>query len=248
MAATGIAGIREGEEKCAETASPDIRRANRTEIVSAQGAESSRRLGDWSPETFAGEQIRGLVRQIFFSNPLRPVRQVLFSAVDRSADVRAICRRVGEALTLETAERVAVVGAYPKIVAEANDLQSPTPAGSAISMLQDAARVRANLWLVPSQRNSGVGASTASLHSLLCDLRREFEFSIIEAPPACESNSAAAMAQLADGIVLVLSAHHTRRPAARKTKTILAAANARILGVVLSDREFPIPERIYRWL
>jgi Mrp family chromosome partitioning ATPase len=56
------------------------------------------------------------------------------------------------------------------------------------------------------------------------------------------------MAQLADGIVLVLSAQHTRRITARKVKEQLEAAQARFLGTVLSDRVFPIPERIYRRL
>ena len=40
----------------------------------------------------------------------------------------------------------------------------------------------------------------------------------------------------------------TRRIAARKIKETLEAAEARILGTVLSDRVFPIPDRIYRRL
>jgi len=57
-----------------------------------------------------------------------------------------------------------------------------------------------------------------------------------------------ATAQFADGIILVVSAHRTRRIAARKIKEVLEAAQARILGTVLSDRIFPIPEGIYRRL
>jgi Mrp family chromosome partitioning ATPase len=56
------------------------------------------------------------------------------------------------------------------------------------------------------------------------------------------------MAQFADGTVLVLSADRTRRVAARKIKEKLDGANARLLGVILSDRVFPIPEAIYRRL
>ena len=92
------------------------------------------------------------------------------------------------------------------------------------------------------------GDATASLHSYLGEVRREFEYSIVEAPPAGESNEATAMAQFADGIILVLSAQRTRRIAARKIKEALEEAQARLLGTVLSDRSFPIPERIYRRL
>jgi Mrp family chromosome partitioning ATPase len=56
------------------------------------------------------------------------------------------------------------------------------------------------------------------------------------------------MAQFADGIILVLSASNTRRVVARKIKEMLDATHARVLGTVLTDRIFPIPERIYRRL
>src|SRR4029077_20951699 len=44
--------------------------------------ESVPAVGGWNPEDFAREQIRGLVRRVFFSNVERPVRQVIFSALD----------------------------------------------------------------------------------------------------------------------------------------------------------------------
>ena len=75
-----------------------------------------------------------------------------------------------------------------------------------------------NLWLVPAAEREGDKGATASLHSYLGEMRQEFEYSIVEAPPAGESNEATAMAQFADGIILVLSAHHTRRITARKIK------------------------------
>jgi Mrp family chromosome partitioning ATPase len=57
-----------------------------------------------------------------------------------------------------------------------------------------------------------------------------------------------AMSQFADGIILVLSARYTRRAVARKIKDSLEGKRGRILGIVLSDRVFPIPQAIYRRL
>jgi Mrp family chromosome partitioning ATPase len=51
--------------------------------------------------------------------------------------------------------------------------------------------------------------------------------------------------RLADGVVLVIEAHATRREAARKVKESLEAANVRLLGAVLNKRTFPIPEVLY---
>ena len=203
----------------------------------------------WSPENFAREQIRGLVRQVFFSNVARPVRQVVLSAVESETDVCSLCRRVGEALALETAGCVAVEGRQPRAFLHSYHPDAEhAAAGTSTSLRQCGNRVRDNLWLLPAAQIGSDFTTTASLHSHLCELRREFDFSIVEGPPAGESNEATAMAQLADGIILVLSANRTRRAAASKIKDTLERAQARLLGTVLCDRVFPIPEGIYRRL
>jgi hypothetical protein len=48
--------------------------------------------------------------------------------------------------------------------------------------------------------------------------------------------------------VLALDAHRTRRRSAMRIREQLSAANVRLLGAVLRDRVFPIPERLYRRL
>jgi hypothetical protein len=206
----------------------------------------------WNPDDFAREQLRGLVRKVFFSGAERPVRQVVLSALDGETDVKSVCRSVGEALAVETVSNVAVVGDYPEVLPDAEIYPAETSgrlSGNPSTLQHRAAnRVRGNLWLVPGGETHDGRGATALLHSHLGDMRREFEFSILEAPPAGESNEALAMAQFADGIILVLSAHRTRRITACKTVEMLEASNALLLGTVLCDRVFPIPNRIYRRL
>ena len=141
--------------------------------------ESAPEAGGWNPEDFAREQIRGLVRQVFFSNVERPVRQVVFSAMDPETDVKSICRQVGEALALETAGSVALVGEHPQVLRDPDTCQSKNPDGSA-SLREAATRLR-------EQSVAGAGrgkersseAQVASLHSHLGAVRREFEYSIL---------------------------------------------------------------------
>ncbi|MGH9594657.1 MAG: hypothetical protein ACRD5L_16320, partial [Bryobacteraceae bacterium] len=59
---------------------------------------------------------------------------------------------------------------------------------------------------------------------------------------------ASLLARHADGLVLVVEAGATRREAARKIADDLRAAHMRVLGVVLNNRTYPIPERLYRRL
>jgi len=196
----------------------------------------------WDPVRFAQEQLRGLVRQVFCSNAA-PLRQVVFSAVEPETEVHSICMNVGQILALETLREVAVVGqSRPGECGESAHKQRNTP------LRQIATRVQENLWLVPAHETDEVAGTTISLHTYLGEIRQQFEYSIVEAVPCGASNEAAAMAQFADGMVLVLSAQRTRRAAAREIREALSAAQVRLLGTVLSDREFPIPDGIYRRL
>jgi len=209
-----------------------------------------RRAREWNPEAFAREQIRSLVQRVFFSLSDRPARQVVFSAVEGDTDIRQICRRIAATLSEETLKSVAVMSAGPRLLesvgARESTVDSQSRDASMPPLRRIATKLRENLWQVPpAGRNP---ATASSLHSYLGEMRREFEYSIVEAPPAGESNEATAMAQFADGIILVMSAQRTRRAAALKIKESLDAAKARLLGTVLCDRQFPIPEKVYRRL
>lgn len=201
----------------------------------------------WSQDNFAREQMRGLARQVFLSNAGRPVRQVVVSAVDPESDVKNICRLVGEALARETNASIAVVGEYPQALQD-SEMDGHGDRSGCTPLRQSATRIRGNLWLVPALSKDGDREATSLMLSYLGEMRREFEYSVVEGPLAGESSQPTAMAQFADGIILVLSATHTRRVAARNIKETLEAAHARILGTILSDRVFPIPQSIYRRL
>ena len=211
--------------------------------------ESARpRRASW-PETFTTEQVRGLVRQLFLSETERRSRQILFSSTDRETDIRCVCRLVGEALALENVGNVAVLGTHPHLYpagSVASEMRRDDRRRETTPLQQAGFHIANNLWVIPNTLAERF-SMTSRLHSAIADLRREFQYSIIEGPVA-DSHEALMMAQMADGVVLVLSAHHTRRAMARKLKHVLESVNARILGTVLMDRVFPIPENIYRRL
>lgn len=203
---------------------------------------------DWNPEDFAREQIRGLVRRVFFTSGLQPVRQVVFSAAEPTTDVADICDQVGRALALETRADVAIVGRGQQV---GQMPRSHPHSGKSAAIKSRTTQAAINLWRVPGfglreyGEESGTGPNWLA-H--LTELRNEFEYAVIHGPVAGTSSEAAVLGQLADGIILVLGAHSTRRATARKIKETLEAAQARILGTVLSERKFSIPERIYRRL
>jgi hypothetical protein len=205
---------------------------------------------DWNPKSFAREQIRSLVRRVFFTASAQPVKHVVFCAAEPHTDVGPLCDQVGRALALETSAEIAIVSLNS---AGPETLQAPThrvfPAGTEIKSWST--QIGTNLWRVPQsgwrefQQDSGTGRCWISR---LAELQSNFEYVVIHGPAAGMSSETAVLGQLADGIILVLEAHSTRRATARKIIETLESSHSRILGTVLSERKFPVPERLYRRL
>ncbi len=202
----------------------------------------------WNPEDFAREQIRGLVRLVFFAGGVRPVKEVVFSAAEPRLDVTSICNEVARSLALETHADVALVEFEPSL-AEVRSLRGHGKEKAAIKSWST--QMTTNLWRVPKRALCEYGDESVRGHhwiSCLAQLRAEFEYLVIQGPVAGTSSEAALLGQSTDGIILVLAAHSTRRATARKIKEAIEAARSRILGTVLSERTFPIPETIYHRL
>jgi Mrp family chromosome partitioning ATPase len=71
---------------------------------------------------------------------------------------------------------------------------------------------------------------------------------LIDAPGTSVCGDAQLLSLVADAAILVIEANSTRRLTARKAKESLDAAGVRLLGTVLNNRSFPIPEKLYRKL
>jgi len=82
----------------------------------------------------------------------------------------------------------------------------------------------------------------------LNELREEFEYILVDCSSMSASNEAIAVGSGADGVVLVLKANSTRKDRARSAVQDLNNAKVRVLGAVLNQRTFPIPDSIYNKL
>ena len=203
----------------------------------------------WDPKDFAREQIRGLVRRVFFADPGEPVKQVVFSPAEPGTDVGIICDQVGRALARETSAEIAILSRTSTA-----DTGAPHDRGlysERAGIKSWSSRMAPNLWRVPESglRDRCPEAATGRYWLwALVELRNDFEYVVIQGPEARFASESALIGQLTDGIILVLEAHSTRRATARKIKEALEGTQSRILGTVLSERTFPVPEGLYRRL
>src|SRR5271163_4640779 len=107
----------------------------------------------WNSESFAEEQIRGLVRQVFLPGWPKPAHQVVVSPVDQETDISSICMQIGLALSAQVRGTTCLVeanlnspGLEQAVERNGHDLianqESPT-------FLDPASRLSNQLWLIP---------------------------------------------------------------------------------------------------
>jgi Mrp family chromosome partitioning ATPase len=124
----------------------------------------------------------------------------------------------------------------------------PFPAESG-SELEYCAQVGGNLWLAGAGLLSdGCGAllSSTELKRRLTQLRSSFEYLLLDGPGLISSGDGAIIGGVVDAAILVVEAGRTRRVIAGKAKDALDAAGIPLLGTILHNRVFPIPEGLYK--
>src|SRR6476660_10574764 len=111
------------------------------------------RAASWDAKQYEDEQIRWLVRQVFFRRESDIPRHVVFSAI-QPADIGSICMQVGQILSDQVSGSICVVEADVHAVelesVLINNGRQRTAGQKAASPLRSAARkISDQLWLVP---------------------------------------------------------------------------------------------------
>jgi Mrp family chromosome partitioning ATPase len=190
------------------------------------------------------EQIHALVQQLFFRPESRPARHVGFAPVEASTAIATLCLEVARALAEEDRYDVGLIDAHSDSVPLETQLQIPSP-----NCAEATWPIAPRLWMVPRQSwlpDAGGRRITDQNLSRLRELTTEFDFSILWCAPV--SWLTASIVQACDGLVLVLTANKTRRLVAAQIKDQLSKAQVPLLGTVLAERRFPVPQGLYRSL
>lgn len=109
-------------------------------------------------------------------------------------------------------------------------------------------RIAMNLhgWPVPAVVVEAGMFQPGAARAIVDGLARSYEWVILDLPPVLETPDAAALAALADGVVLVLQSGRTKRPVVSRSVDLLRKAGARVIGSVLNRRRLEIPDFIYK--
>jgi len=204
----------------------------------------------WSEQDFAEEQLRNLVRRLFSPGWPTPMCQVVFCPVEPEAHVLAICTKLARTLAAQTTGTVCVVNAAESSSGKAGSCTAGYR-NHRLGDLRDLSwQLSDRIWVMPREvfLDESGGASLVGMRARLAEIRLEFDHTIVCGPAASSSGEAELLAGICEGVVLVLQANSTRRIAAQKVIQRLRAAKVPLLGTVLCQRQFPVPDAIYRRL
>jgi receptor protein-tyrosine kinase len=209
-------------------------------------------------EAISREEEIKLVHRIFPAGGQRSPQIVLFSAVESDAGCASICVRTAMILAARGDGRVCVVDANLRAPCLHHNFGIDNSRGLAEAVLeplpiQDFAQkhAEANLWILPGGSAAGQLSFPGvydRLSSRMTELRGQFKYVVIHSSPLDLDSASILLSSWTDGVVMVVEADTTRRETARRMKQNLDAANVRVLGVVLNNRTFSIPEALYRRL
>ena len=207
-------------------------------------------------EALTREEKMKLVQRLFLLPGSEAPHLVVFCGVETGDGSSWVCARASETLASQVKASVCVVDANLHTPFLHEYFRHDNLAGLSDAVVQSgpvrnyAHQVNgSNLWLItcgPRTTDPHSLLTSDGLRSRLAELRVEFDYVLVDAPPVNLYADTALLGKLADGVVLVVQANFTRREAARKAKESLASANVRLLGAVLNKRTFPIPEALYR--
>jgi Mrp family chromosome partitioning ATPase len=96
-----------------------------------------------------------------------------------------------------------------------------------------------------SARDRQTVLSSKTFTARILELRKNFDFVLIDLPPLREYGQPLVSGQTVDGYIIIVEANSTRREMVLKAKEDIENANVRVLGAVLNNRKFPIPEFLY---
>ena len=204
------------------------------------------------------EEIGKLVQRLFLLPGREAAHHVVFTGTESGGGCSWICARVGEILASQVTSSVCIVDCSLRAPSMHEQFKVDNQYGLTDALIGDAPirqyaqqLSRPNLWLVSSgaeNNNSQELLTSGRMRMRIAELRAEFNYVLMDVAPFNVCNHAMVFGGQSDGLVLVLKANSTRRDATREITQQLQAANVRMLGAVLNQRTFPIPEKIYNKL
>ncbi len=205
----------------------------------------------------ARDEITKLVQRLFLQDSYADLpRAVSFAGMVREDRSSWICAHAAEYLASQVDGSVCLVDANLASPTLQSQYDLTNRAGLAAALVNDGS-IRAftsqlaikNLWVLPAGNpKPGFEMNVSRCRARFAELREEFRYVLVSGPSLLHESEATLLGQMCDGVALIVEANQSRRDSIRQAKDRLEAAQVPLLGAVLDQRRFPIPDFLYRRL
>ncbi|MQA31253.1 MAG: hypothetical protein GEU82_15700 [Luteitalea sp.] len=213
----------------------------------------------------AAQHLAALVDRVFLPVSGEATRCVAFAPIGREADSDGLAAIAAEMLVERTTRNVCVIDANFRRPSLHDHFGVPNASGLAEALVSEAplaefsVRVQRNLWIVPT--GAAVERPTftsAAARSRMTQFLAQFDYVIVDVEPIvvgsdvagghAAGSNVAGLLRLVRGVIVVVAADSTKRESARRATRTLVASGVTVIGAVLTNRRFPIPDALYRML
>ncbi len=87
-----------------------------------------------------------------------------------------------------------------------------------------------------------------AMKKFISDMKSKFEFVLIDTPPIIPVTDSGIIGAQTEGVFMVIQAGRTQRGIVKRAEELLTQSHSKILGHVLTNIEYHLPEYIYRYL
>jgi Mrp family chromosome partitioning ATPase len=206
-----------------------------------------RRATPVSPDPHAA----GIVQRLYLGAEGAAPPAVSFVSLTQDDDDN-LCARVAENLAAQISGWVCVVDANFAHPALHKHFHLPNERGLAAA-LSDREPIGAfvrridgtQLAVLPAGRGNVPPAAAERFAERIRELREQFDYLLVRAPLGANASDACFLGRLTGSAVLMIEANATRRDTAARVKLQLEQNGVTVLGAILNNRTFPIPQSLY---
>jgi non-specific protein-tyrosine kinase len=205
------------------------------------------------PHSPAAEAYRSLAANLQFAYADRQLQTVGITSATEGEGKSTTVANLAVALS-QSGRRVIVIDADLRRPGQHTLFGVPRESGLANFLLEDpthlplqdtsAAGIRV-LTSGPQPANPLEALASKRFDQAIALARGQADYVLVDTPPAGALADAAVVAPRLEGMLLVVSAGHTKRELARRAREQLERVNANLLGVVLTDVK--AAEKLYRY-
>jgi capsular exopolysaccharide synthesis family protein len=203
----------------------------------------------------SADHVANLVQRLFLH--AKGAKAVVLSGAERGAGTTWVAAQIAQVLAAQGIGSVCLIDANLRTPAVHDFFSVSNHYG-----LSDAAmdtspvdnylkEISRNLYLFTcgsTERRDDALLAWEGLRARIKQVRSEFDYVILDSPPLNLYSDASSLASACDGVSLVVKANSSRRESTQKLVGDLKATGVSVLGVILNQRTFPVPDSIYRKL